>query len=355
MVRINIFAVLAFVLALFMITFSLPLSFVAYAKDTAADRHFGGEIAISNTGRGSPSIGELSSPSPLSDMGDEDITISVLRADAGISEDMTLREYLRGVLLAEVPYTFDTEALCAMAVAARSYALRKIESGQALHKSGADMCTDYTHCMAFITPCDAKAKWSGFDDETALSKVNEALLKTDGEIMMYGDEIANTVFHAISVDKTASSYEVWGSDIPYLSSVSSPEDESLSGAFMSAEFSKDEFCRRLAKYCDFSDDPYNYVEEYIYSASLRVEKVKICGQYISGTDFRSIFGLRSSRFYIRYADGKFTIDTAGYGHGVGMSQYGANIMAQSGYSYKDILCHYYTGASLRKLSKKVLR
>jgi len=268
-----------------------------------------------------------------------------------------LDDYLCGVVFAEMPSSFEVEALKAQAVAARSYSVYKAlyssESERAQH-FGADICTDSAHCKAYISYENACLKWGEEYISPFWDKVKAAVSFTSGQIIVYDSEPAIAVFHAISNNLTESAENIWGGDVPYLVSVPTAENENAEAIkdFSTLNIYKpEEFKSKLVSNGfreDFGGNPESWVGEITLNSSGRVDNIKICGKIISGKRLREIFSLRSTDFYLEYKeiDGEFIFNVKGYGHGVGMSQHGANLMAQEGKNYEDILLWYYMGVDI---------
>ncbi len=275
--------------------------------------------------------------------------IKVLNQDNNISS-MELEKYLVGVVAAEMPPSFEDEALKAQAVAARTYILNKQGKDNVKHPD-ADVCTDSSHCKAYISDSEAKKKWGDEWNGVYSPKITSAVSETFGEIVTYNEEPIIAVFHSTSTGKTENSEDVWQSETPYLKSVESPGEE-LSPRYKSqAEFSIDEFKNKITelnKNVNFGLDKASWIKNYEYTEGGSVKSVTIGGCKFSGTDIRSKFSLRSADFNISVSD-KVIFYVTGNGHGVGMSQYGANYQASLGKSYKDILLKYYLNTEVKKI------
>ena len=259
---------------------------------------------------------------------------------------MELESYLKGVVAAEMPASFEKEALKAQAVAARSYALYKSETVNPDHPD-ASVCTDSTHCKAYISEEKAMANW-GKNAKKNKEKISLAVDETKGEILTYQGDIALTVFHSqAGGGRTENASDVWGGNLPYLVSVESHGEETAPNFFSSAEFTFGEFCEKIR-----SENPAAVINSPSdigkpeLSAGGSVKTISIGGQSFKGSVIRSLFGLRSACFSVDANENTVRFDVTGYGHGVGMSQYGANEMAKNGYDYKSILTHYYSGTAL---------
>lgn len=281
----------------------------------------------------------------------EEETISVYIKDEDRVEVMNKNQYLKEVVSAEMPATFEIEALKAQAVAARSYFearqnAYKISGKPDAHK-GADICTDFTHCKAWISEEKRRQSW-GSDADELWGKISRAVDETDGEVITYNDEIISAVFHSTSSGKTENSKDVWGGDKPYLVSVDSPGDKE-SPKYKSEKVMKiaefEEVVKKNVENVDFSKE---LIGEIKRSNAGGVLSISVGGIGIKGTKLREILGLRSTNFEVKTDEKNITFDVKGYGHGVGMSQYGANYLASQGKDYKEILKTYYTGVEIKK-------
>ena len=256
---------------------------------------------------------------------------------------LSLEEYVAGVLCAEMPASFHEEALKSQAIAARTYALYKMKNGS--HDNG-DVCNDFTHCQAYCSHEDMIEKW-GNEYETYIKKINKCVNETKGMYISLNDEPINAVFHACSNGKTENASDVWGSDIIYLKSVDSRGD------LLKKEYEK-EYCfnesdliklleNEIKSELDKEQNPIGKIE---YTEGDNIKTVEIFGFVFKGKDIRKILSLDSSAFNISYENNIFTFRVYGNGHGVGMSQYGADAMAKDGKTYDEIIKHYYTGCDI---------
>ena len=289
------------------------------------------------------------SPTPAPGKWDGANTLRVLQKD-GTVEEMTLADYLWRVVAAEMPASFEEEALRAQAVCARTYSLWK-QAAKSHEADGADVCADSTCCQAYLSPEDAAQRWG--ESEAAYSaKIAEAVAGTDGYILTYGGAPIQAVFFSSANGSTADAAEVWGKALPYLVPVDSPEGDEVPNYRSTVTLSADDV-RKLARDaglgCDLSGKPSGWFQKLTRSASGRVASVELGGIELSGGAARSLFSLRSASFDVTESNGVFTFSVTGYGHGVGMSQYGANAMAKAGSGWREILEHYYTGAELQPL------
>ncbi len=282
---------------------------------------------------------------PLPERG-EGFPVSVLDKKTGEILEMELEDYIACVVAAEMPYTFNSEALKAQAVAARSYCLYKIVNGSG--HDGADVCTDYSHCASFITEESLTEKYGKTTAGKIVKKVGEAVRATAGQILLYKGKPALALFHSRSYQYTESSKNVWGGDLPYLVPVSTPEEDSVSTVTVSEEEMKRIFSSdKAVPVAGASPTPTLTSEK---NDSGRQASLFYMGNKIKAKSLRSLLGLRSCRFEFQKVSEGWLFTVHGYGHGVGMSQYGANQMAIDGSGYEEILLHYYTGVEIGEVS-----
>ena len=297
---------------------------------------------------------EVQQPTPTKTtekMGDDKRKVTVWVGDKQI--ELTMAEYLYGVLKAEMPASFPEEALKAQAVAARTYTIHKqwlYEKGAAPAEShnGAQMCSDYHHCKAYSEKSsqDMWGKDAAFYEE----KVKNAIADTDGVYMTYNEEPIVAVFHSASGPKTEKASDVWGGEYPYLNAVESPGGEHSPRYYGEVSVSLQEFKQKMATSFNLNldGDSAGWVKGYSRSESGGVLTVNIGGADCKGTTVRTTFGLNSTNFELKFKDNQAVFTTIGYGHGVGMSQYGARALALEGKRYDEILTWYYQGIQLKK-------
>lgn len=283
-----------------------------------------------------------------------EVSAEVLSADAERSikvlcgeevTEMPVYDYLVQVVAAEMPVSFEPEALKAQAVAARTYLQRALDG----HKhDNADICASSGCCQAYISSDMLKGKW-GKNYDLYIEKIKTAVSETDGEYISYEGKPALAAFHSSSAGKTEDSGEVWNA-LPYLVSVDSPEKADEVPNYVSTVKSTDLDFRDtilcIMPEADMTGEAKDWVGEIKRSKSGRVESIVIGGKELAGTKLREAFSLRSTAFELEHKDGQFVFTVTGYGHGVGMSQYGANAMAKDGADYREILEHYYPGTVL---------
>ncbi len=247
--------------------------------------------------------------------------------------EMDFEDYLLGAVLAEMPAGFEPEALKAQAVAARTYAQRAVLMGK--HGDGS-VCGSFSCCQAYITPEDYYAAGGTLD---AVDKVRAAVNATQGLVLTYGGQLIEATYFSCSGGRTEDALAVWGTDVPYLQAVDSPGEEEAPVYTDAVFYTWQELCRRLEV-----EEP--TIGELKRTDGGGVDRVEIGGKTFRGTQLRSLLGLRSTAFTLEPGTDGLTIRTRGYGHRVGMSQYGADAMALTGSDYREILAHYYPGTSL---------
>ena len=288
------------------------------------------------------------SPTPAPGEWDSACTLRVLQKD-GTVETLAIADYLWRVVAAEMPASFEEEALRAQAVCARTYSLWK-QAAKSHEADGADICADSSCCQAYLSPEDAAQRW-GENEGAWSAKIAGAVADTDGQVLVYEGKPIQAVFFSSADGSTADAAEVWGRSLPYLVSVDSPEGDEVPNYHSTVTLSADNV-RKLAEgaglECDLSGEPSDWFRNLKRTASGRVASVELGGVELSGGAARNLFSLRSARFDVAEEDGVCTFSVTGYGHGVGMSQYGANAMAKAGSGWREILAHYYTGAELQR-------
>lgn len=252
---------------------------------------------------------------------------------------MELEEYITRVVLGEVPASFENEALKAQAVAARTYTLCCSQTSDR-HPMGA-VCTDYRCCQAYQEP-DAYLESGG--TENGLARIRNAVKDTVGQVLCYEGELIVATYFASSGGTTEDAEEVWGQAYPYLIPVESPGEEESGYYEDTKTFSAQEFRDILGE--DLDGSPTQWFGRVYNSLGGAVGVIRIGGKLYGGTEIRSLFGLRSTVFTVTTTADSVIFHTKGYGHRVGMSQYGANAMATFGSSYDQILAHYYPGTTL---------
>ncbi len=266
---------------------------------------------------------------------DERTAVTLLTEDG--PQSLTMAEYLPLAIAAEMPVSFGTEALRAQAVAVRSYVLAGPRHEEA------DVCTDSGCCLAFQSRDQLRALW-GDDFDENMAAAEAAAADTDGQVLTYDGQIIRAVFHASSRGATESSAAVWAPE-PYLVSVESPETpETVPDLTSEAAFTPEELIRLLG--LEPEGAPETWLGGVARDDAGRAASLAVGGQVLSGGFVRSALGLRSTDFDVTWDGERFLFTVSGNGHGVGMSQYGAKLLAGSGLAYDEILAHYYPGTEL---------
>ncbi len=266
-----------------------------------------------------------------------DIYIDVLHN--GVLNRMPMEQYVLCVTLAEMPADFELEALKAQAVVARTYTYKRMEEPK--HKT-AFVCTNSACCQAFISAEDY-IKSGG--SQTSVSKVEAAVRATSGQVLTYQGKYIEATYFSCSGGRTEDAQAVWGNDVPYLQSVESPGEEMAANYVDTVSFTKDEFLNKLG-----ISSTSVVLGKITYTAGGGVSTLEVCGEKLTGTDVRRKLGLRSTAFVITATGDKVTVTTKGFGHRVGLSQYGAEAMAVQGKAFEEILLHYYQGTKLTAVS-----
>ncbi len=260
--------------------------------------------------------------------------ITVYRSNGSVI-NLNMTDYLIGVVSSEMPASFNLEALKVQSVLARTYALKAKQTGKKL--------TDTVSTQSYIDMDQMKNKW-GNSFNTYYNKIKNAVENTNGEYLSYNGNYIEALYHSTNNGKTESSLDVFGNYYPYLISVSSEYDKNASSYLRTINMPLDTISNKLG--LNLNND--SVISILSYTDGGNIKEININGNNFSGKKVRELLGLRSADFDISISDNNANITTRGYGHGVGMSQYGANGMANAGYGYKDILSHYYPGTTLTK-------
>lgn len=266
-------------------------------------------------------------------------TFKVLISATNEIKEMPVEDYLFGVVAGEMPALYEEEALKAQAVCAYTFALWRQKGNS---DKNYDISDDYTTDQCYITAEIAREKWGSKANEYE-RKIRNAIAKVKNERLTYNGEIILSVYHAVSSGTTESAKNVWGKDYPYLQAVSSIGDKLANNYISSADLTAEQVCSKLSVN---QNESANGFTDFTRTASGTVKTVKFGGKEFKGSQIREAFDLKSSNFEVALKDNSYTFTVYGYGHGVGMSQNGANYMAQQGSSYEEILKHYYTGCQI---------
>lgn len=280
-------------------------------------------------------------------------TVKLLHSDTNEIEEIELDDYLLGVVSSEMPASFEKEALKAQAVVARTYTIYKITEGN--KHENADICDDSKCCQAWISKDDRLNKWNEAERDSNWIKIEEAVNTTKGKIITYDGKAINAFFHSNSGGITDTAIAVWGgTNYPYLQAVQTSGEDSYKQYSSEVEITKDEFISKIKEHhsdfiIDFNDA--NSIKILDYTDGERIKTIKIGNLDLAGTEVRTIFGLKSAKFQINIEGENVKFNVTGYGHGVGMSQTGADCMAKQGSNYEEIIKHYYTGVEIIDLNE----
>ena len=286
----------------------------------------------------------------------EDVMIKVYMADIKQIVSMNLEDYVKGVVAGEMPAEFESEALKAQAVAARTYAVKHMAlfgGTGSVEYPGADITTDYKESQAWYSETKLREKW-GTNYGKYWRRISQAVDLTQGLILTYNGEPINAVFHSTSGERTASAKEVWGFEYPYLQSVvcswdkASPryqDRKEITLAELEARLGNDAVIMAAAQ-IGRSAGVVNIMN---YTDSGRVNLVRVGAKQLTGLEVRDKLELRSTNFVVESIEDKLVFKTTGYGHGVGLCQYGANGQAKEGRDFRQILTYYYTGTAIKNI------
>lgn len=283
--------------------------------------------------------------------------IKVKITDTGEIREMTVNEYLVGVLPAEMPPDYEEEALKAQAVVARTYLYQKMSNNS--HKD-VDICDNPSHCQAYYSYnklMNAWEKTKHYDKQTRskyYEKIKKVVKDTENIVVTYDGEYIKAFFHACSAGKTEDVSAIWGEvEIPYLKAVESIEDKNYKNYSSQVKLTKkqivDKINEKLDKKCSNKNETKDFIKIVEYTKSGRVKYIEIGGEKYKATELRTALDLRSTNFTIEEDTEKIIFNVKGNGHGVGMSQVGADYLAKEGKNYEDIIKHYYTGVNLEKI------
>ncbi|GAX89634.1 stage II sporulation protein D [Effusibacillus lacus] len=276
----------------------------------------------------------------------DDMKIKIYLKEQKQVVELPLEEYVKGVVAAEMPVTFSMEALKAQAIAARTNAVRRIQKNL-LTPEGAHITDDHRDVQAYSSDEKLKKRWGVFEYQFNLNKIAQAVNETRGQILSYNGEPIDALFFSASNGKTENSQDYWGRPLPYLRSVDSPWDKQTKYMEGTKSIPLEEFHRLLGIPSAVTAANQNQTIQVLEtSATNRVKKIRVAGITITGPQFRETLGLASTDFSWKVEGSTITFTTRGNGHGVGMSQYGAEGMAKEGKQAHEILSHFYQGATL---------
>lgn len=278
----------------------------------------------------------------------------LLRTKTGTVEHLSPTDYIKGVVAAEMPISYEPEALKAQAVAAHTYTLRQIDASLSTpDKSlqGAYLSDDSGRFQAYLSREERQTLW-GDQFEKNEARLHQAVTAVIHEVMTYGGVPIVAAFHAISGGKTENCETVWAEPLPYLQSVNSEGDLLSPDYQVTANRTADEVRTAFLRHCPelvLSEAPGDWLKVVGRSEAGTVQTLQVGNQTVTGQEARSLLGLRSADFTVSFTGSEFLFTTKGYGHGVGLSQYGADYMARQGASYREILSHFYTGVTFETL------
>lgn len=279
-------------------------------------------------------------------------TVKLLHKSNNKIEELPLDEYLYGVVSSEMPASFEKEALKAQSVVARTYTLYKMIQNKGKHGK-ADICDDPGCCQAWISKEDRLAKWNEENREGYWIKIVNSVNSTQGKMITYEGKPINAFFHSNSGGATEAPINVWGgSGYPYLQSVETSGEDAYSQYESETTVSKKEFEETIKKAhsnfeIDFNQKDAIEIKE--YTQGNRVKIIKVGNLELSGVEMRTLFGLRSANFKVTIEGEDLHFEVIGYGHGVGMSQTGADSLAKQGKNYEEIIHHFYTGVEIQDI------
>lgn len=314
-------------IALFVSAVMLLLPLVALGKDAPIEEKITVNAQVKEEKTNNPSKSEV---------------FRVLDKNSGEIKEMSVEDYVFGVVAAEMPASYEIEALKAQAVAAYTYACYKRENAKTKEY---DITTDFTVDQSFKTKEQAITDW-GENSEQYVEKIETAVKETEQSVLVYDGKPILAVYHALSCGNTYSAKDVWNKDIPYLQSVSCADDKLAKNYTSSFTFTEKELTEKFSGNDAFEGK--SIIGKRKTAKSGIVTSLEVFGKEFSGNEVREILDLPSSNFSCTADNGKYIFTVNGYGHGVGMSQNGANSMAKQGYDFLEILTHFYKGAKLEK-------
>lgn len=322
----KLYGVLCVVVAIIMLL--APLASISFEKETA------GNVTESSS---------AAEKTEKTDNPDAD-TISVFMTADNETEVMDMRDYIIGAVSAEVPASYHKEAIKAQALAAVTFAEYRKKNGSNENIGGADISDDSSVHQGYMTKAQMQEKWGDAFD-TYYQKIADAVDEVLDKIIIYDGEPIMAAYHAISSGKTESAENVWGEDVAYLQTADSRWDKDSSRYSSEVSYTASELRELLSDIsgADFSGDESDWIKIKSTSDAGTVLEAEVCGVKMTGMEMRKLLTLRSPVFETEYTDGEFVFTVSGYGHGVGMSQNGADSMAQDGYTYDEIIAHYYPG------------
>jgi len=299
-----------------------------------------------------------SAPPQVGDAGDG-MTIKVYFPETKTVQAMALGEYLKGVVAAEMPADFETEALKSQFVVARTYAVRRMQRFTGPGKGGcqlspaADVCADPATGQAYMTHTEVVKRLGAFATKDLWKRLDQAAAETAGLVLTYRGELIDPLYHSVSGTYTEDAADYFGQSLPYLKPADDHWGADSPKLLETRTFTIDALAREFGKNAQAvtvsAGGGKGPVQVLSRTATGRVKIVRVGETALSGREFRERLGLRSTNFTVTVQGGQVLVSTRGYGHGVGMSQYGANGMARAGKSFREILTHYYAGVTVARI------
>ncbi len=333
----------------------IAIPFIAIGKDNGYLQEKSENYAQAVSYQSKPNNSETDNTTPDNNISGIDSEICIFNHLTNETENILMSDYIKGVVCAEIPYSYSDEAIKAQAVIAHTYALRiiagELKSPTESLKGGV-ISTDPNVHQSYYSKEQIKELYKD-DYEQKYSRISNLVDSVFNKVITYEDEPIIAAFHAISSGSTESSENVWGQNVAYLVPAESSEDISSPNYESSVTFTLQEVKNILYQnYPDiiFTSDKENWITISEYTSSGYVKTVNVLNKTLSGQQFRSIFSLKSACFEVSFNDDTFTITTKGYGHGVGLSQYGANAMANEGKTYEEIIAHYYPNTVIENIA-----
>lgn len=278
--------------------------------------------------------------------------IKLLHSENGEVKELNIDEYLYGVVSSEMPANYEIEALKAQAIVARTYTIYQMINNSSKHEN-ADICDNYACCQAWISKEERLQKWSEEESENYWNKIVDSVNSTTGKIVTYNGTPINAFFHANSGGVTESSLNIWGGiDYPYLKSVETAGEEGYTQYASQVVLGQQELLEKIkSKYndCEINYEQSNCIQILEYTTSGRVKTIRFGNKEIAGTEARTLLGLKSTNFTFSIDNKNIIFSVTGYGHGVGMSQTGADALAKAGANYEKIIKHFYTNVEITEV------
>ena len=319
--------ILFYIIALFCIVFLIPAICTKQNRQGQAEKVDNTEIKEQENSKQPEEVNLEETKYEYSKFG----TIKLYHSKTGDTEELPIDEYLYGVVSGEMPVSYDIEALKAQAVVARTYTIYQITHSNGKHND-ANICDNFACCQAWISKDDRLAKWSEDERETNWEKIVNAVDSTQGKIITYNGEVIDAFFHSNSGGITETASNVWGGQsFPYLKSVETSGEDGYSEYNSEVEITKQDFVNKIKeKHQEFAIDfdDIDCIKILEFTESGRVKTIKIGNIQIAGTELRTLFGLKSTNFNFEIKDTSVVFFVKGYGHGVGMSQTGADSLAK---------------------------